>query len=161
MSEFDLGADTFRIGKLNAFQQFHLSRKVAPVIPTLIPVFLKLKGSAKALATAAAAGGDSTEPDGTPLSGDLEGLASLMQPFADGIANMPDETAEFILSTCLGAVQRKQGTAWFPVWNASQNVCMFDDLDLGVMLKLSVRVITESLGPFLRGMLTGQGTPGA
>lgn len=160
MSEFDLGADTYRIGKLNAFQQFHLSRKVAPIIPTLIPVFLKLKGSAKALAIAAAAG-DSDESDGAPLSGDLEGLASLMQPFADGIANMPDETAEFILSTCLGAVQRKQGTAWFQVWNASQNTCMFDDLDLGVMIKLSVRVITESLGPFLRGMLTGQGTPKA
>ncbi|MHA6574560.1 phage tail assembly chaperone [Pseudomonas yamanorum] len=160
MSEFDLGADTYRIGKLNTFQQFHLSRKVAPVIPTLIPVFLKLKGSAKALAVAAAAG-DSTESEGTPLSGDLEGLASLMQPFADGIANMHDETAEFILSTCLGVVQRKQGTAWFPVWSPSQNVCMFDDLDLGVLLKLSVRVITESLGPFLRGMLTGQGTPEA
>ena len=160
MSEFDLGADTYRIGKLNAFQQFHLSRKVAPIIPTLMPVFLKLKGSAKALAIAAAAG-DSDESDGAPLSGDLEGLASLMQPFADGIANMPDETAEFILSTCLGAVQRKQGTSWFQVWNASQNVCMFDDLDLGVMIKLSLRVITESLGPFLRGMLTGQGTPKA
>jgi hypothetical protein len=83
----------------------------------------------------------------------------MLQPFADGIAGMPDETAEFILSTCLGVVQRKQGTAWFPVWNASQNVCMFDDLDLGVMMRLAVRVITESLGPFLRGMLTGQSTP--
>lgn len=152
MSEFDLGADTFRIGKLNAFQQFHLSRKVAPMIPTLIPVFLKLKGADKA---DAAEGG----ADAAPLSGDLGALAELMQPFAEGIAAMPDETAEFILSTCLGAVQRKQGTAWFPVWSASQNVCMFDDIDLGVMMKLSFRVITESLGPFLRGMLTGQGTP--
>lgn len=160
MSEFDLGADTYRIGKLNAFQQFHLSRKVAPVIPTLIPVFLKLKESAKELSAAVAAG-SVDDAVGKPLSGDLEGLAALMQPFADGIADMPDEAAEFILSTCLGAVQRKQGTSWFPVWNASQNICMFDDLDLGVMLKLSVRVITESLGPFLRGMLTGQGTPRA
>lgn len=160
MSDFELGADTYRIGKLNAFQQFHLSRKVAPVIPTLIPVFLKLQGSARDQAVAAAAG-ESPGTGATPLSGDLEGLAALMQPFADGIAGMPDEVAEFILGTCLGAVQRKQGTAWFPVWSASQNVCMFDDLDLGVMLKLSVRVITESLGPFLRGMLTGQGTPGA
>lgn len=154
MSDFELGADTYRIGKLNAFQQFHLSRKVAPIIPTLIPVFLKLKSSAK---EAKAESGVDTAL--TPLSGDLGALAELLQPFADGIADMPDETAEFILSTCLGVVQRKQGVAWFPVWNASQNVCMFDDLDLGVMMKLSVRVITESLGPFLRGMLTGQSTP--
>lgn len=155
MSDFELGADTFRIGKLNAFQQFHLSRKVAPIIPTLIPLFLKLKQ-----APAAVAGTDGVAANSqTPLSGDLGALAEMLQPFADGIAGMPDETAEFILSTCLGVVQRKQGVSWFPVWNASQNVCMFDDLDLGVMLKLAVRVITESLGPFLQGMLTGRGTP--
>ncbi|MDI2595024.1 hypothetical protein POF45_26905 [Pseudomonas sp. 681] len=157
MSEFDLGTDTFRIGKLNAFQQFHLSRKVAPMIPMLIPVFLKLKQS-----SAPVAGEDgATVSTETPLSGDLGALAELLQPFADGIAAMPDETAEFILSTCLGVVQRKQGASWFPVWNTSHNVCMFDDLDLGLMMKLSVRVITESLGPFLRGMLTGQSNPKA
>lgn len=158
MSEFQLGEDTFRIGKLNAFQQFHLSRKVAPMIPTLIPVFLKLQASAKTAPAEGAAEGASDYAL-APLSGDLGALAEMLQPFADGIAGMPDETAEFILSTCLGVVQRKQGTAWFPVWSASKNVCMFDDLDLGLMMKLSVRVITESLGPFLRGMLTGQSTP--
>lgn len=155
MSDFELGADTFRIGKLNAFQQFHLSRKVAPIIPTLIPLFLKLKQL-----RAPVVGEDGVAANTpTPLSGDLGALAEMLQPFADGIAGMPDETAEFILSTCLGAVQRKQGVSWFPVWSASQNVCMFDDLDLGVLTKLAVRVITESLGPFLQGMLTGRGTP--
>jgi len=155
MSDFELGEDTYRIGRLNAFQQFHLSRKVAPMIPTLIPLFLKLQASAKDAKVADSSAASAL----APLSGDMGALAEMLQPFADGIAGMPDETAEFILSTCLGVVQRKQGTAWFPVWNASQNVCMFDDLDLGVMMRLAVRVITESLGPFLRGMLTGQSTP--
>jgi len=155
MSDFELGEDIYRIGKLNAFQQFHLSRKVAPMIPTLIPLFLKLQSSAKDAKVADSSAASAL----APLSGDMGALAEMLQPFADGIAGMPDETAEFILSTCLGVAQRKQGTAWFPVWNASQNVCMFDDLDLGVMMKLAVRVITESLGPFLRGMLTGQSTP--
>lgn len=154
MSEFELGADTFRIGKLNAFQQFHLSRKVAPMIPTLIPLFMKLQATAK---TAPTDGASDTAM--APLSGDLGALAEMLQPFADGIAGLPDETAEFILSTCLGAVQRKQGTTWFPVWSSSQNVCMFDDIDLGLMMKLCFRVIVDSLGPFLRGMLTGQSTP--
>jgi hypothetical protein len=155
MSDFELGADTFRIGKLNAFQQFHLSRKVAPIIPTLIPLFLKLKQSP---APVVGEDGKATFVK-MPLSGDLGALAEMLQPFADAIAGMPDETAEFILSTCLGVVQRKQGVSWFPVWSASQNVCMFDDLDLGMLMKLAVRVITESLGPFLQGMLTGRGTP--
>ena len=156
MSEFTLGEDTYRIGKLNAFQQFHLSRKVAPIIPTLIPVFLKLQESTSQVPL------DSPDqiPD-KPLSGDLGAMAEMMQPFADGIANMPDESAEFILATCLGVVQRKQGSVWSEIWNKNQAICMFDDIDLGLMMKLCFRVITESLGPFLRGMLTGQGTPKA
>lgn len=164
MSDFELGADTFRIGKLNAFQQFHLSRKVAPMIPTLIPVFLKLKESEKStrayLASLSSDADSASNPVAPkPLSGDLGALGEMLQPFADSIAGMPDETAEFIISTCLGVVQRKQGTTWFPVWSTTQNVCMFDDIDLGLMMKLCFRVIVDSLGPFLRGMLTGQGTP--
>ncbi|MEE3504833.1 hypothetical protein QN399_00900 [Pseudomonas sp. 10C3] len=153
MSEFDLDENTYRVGKLDAFKQFHLSRKIAPIIPTLIPVFMKLQASS------AIAKDNGSTP--SPLSGDLSSMAEVMIPFADGIAAMPDATAEFILATCLGAVSRKQGNAWSPVWSASQNICMFDDLDIGVMIRLSVRVITESLGPFLRGMLTGQSTPKA
>lgn len=155
MSEFTLGEGTYRINKLNAFQQFHLSRKVAPIIPTLVPVFLKLQKSAKPKE------GSDEQAAQNPLSGDIGSMAEMMQPFADAIAHMPDETAEFILSTCLSAVKRKQADGWFDVWSSNQNVCMFDDIDLGVMMKLSFRVIVESLGPFLRGMLTGQGTPKA
>lgn len=149
-----MSGSTYRIGKLNAFQQFHLSRKVAPIIPTLIPIFIKLQSSRSAT-------GESDAHLAGPLSGDLAGMAEVMTPFAEGIANMPDDTAEFVLSTCLSAVSRKQGNAWSQVWNSSKNTCMFDDLDIGVMIKLSVRVITESLGPFLRGMLSGQSTPKA
>ncbi|MDH0638194.1 hypothetical protein N5D52_14700 [Pseudomonas sp. GD03860] len=145
MSEFDLGDSTYRIGKLDAFKQFHLSRKVAPIIPTLIPVFLKLQQSASK----------------SPLSGDIGAMAEVMGPFADGIAAMPDEAAEFILGTCLAVVQRKQGDRWMPVWSSNQSTCMFDDMDLGVMLQLTFRVIKESLGPFISGMLSGQGTPKA
>ncbi|MNJ74998.1 hypothetical protein D3C77_720210 [compost metagenome] len=88
-------------------------------------------------------------------------MAEVMGPFADGVAAMPDETAEFILGTCLAVVQRKQGERWMPVWSGSQGTCMFDDMDLGVMLQLTFRVIKESLGPFISGMLSGRGTPKA
>ena len=156
MSEFELGQHTYRIGKLDAFKQFHLSRKVAPIIPTLIPVFLKLRESRKDAPEAAG-----NEDAAAPLSGDLSALVGVMTPFTEGIASMPDEAAEFILSTCLSVIQRKQGGTWSPVWSGQQNTCMFDDIDLGMMMKLSTRVVTESLGPFLRGMLTDQGIPKA
>lgn len=138
MTEFTIGEHTYRAGKLDAFKQLHLSRKVAPIIPTLIPVFVKLSAS----------------QSGNPLSGDLSGMAGLLGPFAEGLAGMPDEDAEYVLSTCLAVVQRKQGTAWAPVWSERSNVCMFDDMDLGAMIQIASRVIRDSLGPFLQGLLS-------
>ena len=71
---------------------------------------------------------------------------------------MKDEDAEYVLDTCMQAVQRKQEHGWANIWSASQRVPMFQDIDLAVMPLL--RVITENLGPFIQGLLTSQtGSP--
>lgn len=137
MTEFELDGQNYRAVKLSAFQQFHLSRKIAPLLPPLIPAFLKVQA------------------DGS-FTKDLGGLAVLLQPVADALAALKDDEAEYILATCLGAVQRQTGKNWAPVWNKSGNVCMFDDLELPAMLQLSFRVIQDSLGPFISGALTSQ-----
>jgi hypothetical protein len=59
----------------------------------------------------------------------------------------------------LGIVQRKQGSAWAPVWSSQGACLMFDDVDLATILPLVVRVITDNLGPFISGLLTGQMQP--
>lgn len=142
MAEFELGENTYRIGRLDAFRQFHLSRKIAPLIPTLIPAFLTLRNTSREGAAAS----------------DLGSMAEAFAPFAEGIANMSDEAAEFILGSCLSVVQRKHGSAWMPVWSAQNKTCMFDDIDLAQMVQISVRVMEGSLGPFLRGLLANPTT---
>lgn len=137
MTEFELQGNQYRAGKLDAFAQLHVSRRIAPLIPTLVPVFVRVMN-----------GG---------LTKDPAGLAEIIKPFADGLAGMEDQAAEFVISTCLSVVKRKaSGNNWAPVWNQSAKACMFDDIDLGVMIPLTVRVIQDSLGPFIRGMLTSQ-----
>lgn len=142
MVEFNLNGQTYRAGKLDAFKQFHLSRKLAPIVPTLIPVFVKLSRD-----------GD--------LAKDIAGIAAIVQPFADGIAAMTDADSEYVLSTCLGAVQRSTGqNTWAPIWSQAAKSCMFDDIDLGVMVQLVMQVVQDSLGPFIRGLLMSQqGSP--
>ncbi|WP_425327620.1 phage tail assembly chaperone [Pseudomonas nitroreducens] len=141
MSEFTVVGQTYRTTKIDAMRQFHLSRKIAPVIPALIPVFAKLAESQKAEGT-------------KPLSSDLAAMASLFEPFAEAVATMSDETAEYVMGTCLSVISRQQGTTWAPIWNDRQKVCMFDDIDSGVMLQLAAHVVRESLGPFLAGLLS-------
>lgn len=136
MTEIELGGQVYRTGKLDAMRQFHLSRRLAPIIPPLIPVFIKLKN-----------GG---------LEQDMLGFAGALGPFADGLAAMSDEASEYILGTCLSVVQRKGGKTWANVWDVQGKVCMFDDMQLPDMVQLTLRVIQDNLGPFISGILTSQ-----
>lgn len=141
MAEFSVNGQNYRSAKIDAMRQFHLSRKLAPIIPTLIPVFLQLAETRKA--------------SDKPLSGeDMSSLSVLLEPFAEGIASISDEHAEYILGTCMSVVQRQQGTTWMSVWNSGQKVCMFDDIDAGSMIQIGFQVIRESLGPFISGLLS-------
>lgn len=148
MAEFTVNGQNYRTAKIDAMRQFHLSRKIAPIIPALIPVFTKLSESKKDKAA-------------KPLSNDIAGMAHLFEPFAEAIAEMSDEAAEYVMGTCLSVVQRQQGTTWTNVWNKQQNVCMFDDIDAGVMVQLAAYVVRESLGPFLAGLLSTSAQPQA
>lgn len=134
--EIELAGNRYSIGRLGAMQQFHVSRRIAPIVPTLIPVFLRVRASGK------------------PLTEDLAGLAIALQPLADGLAALKDEDAEYVIGTCMTTVQRQQATGWARVWSGKEP--MFDDMDLSVTLPLVVQVITENLGPFINGLLTSQ-----
>lgn len=141
MSEVEIAGQRYRIGRLSAIKQFHVSRRIAPIIPTLIPVFMRLKVA-----------GD--------LRHDFLGMAELVQPFADSIAAMSDEDTEFIFSSCLTNVHRNTGKTWAAIWSAQAHDCMFDDMDLGVLIHLVIRVVQDNLAPFIRGLLTSQeGSP--
>jgi hypothetical protein len=137
-TEFELDGYEYRIGKLSAFDQFHLSRKIAPLIPPLIPVFLELSKSGS-------------------LNDNFIQLPALLQPFADGLASMTDTAAEAVLNTCLSVVFRKSGDTWIKIWHKDKKIFMFEDLDsMQSTIPLVVRVIQDSLGPFIKGFLTKQ-----
>ncbi|WP_079218932.1 phage tail assembly chaperone [Herbaspirillum robiniae] len=140
--ELELGENAYSIGKMSAMKQFHVSRRIAPLIPKLIPLFTRVK----------AAGGVNVD--------DLDGLAEVLQPFADSLAEMNDADAEYVMGACMAVVQRKNEYGWTAAWNEQAKMPMFQDIDLGVMLPLTVRCIVANLGPFIQGLLTGpSGSP--
>jgi hypothetical protein len=139
-TEFEIDGKSYRIGKLSAFEQFHLSRKIAPLIPPLIPVFMELSKN----------GG---------ITGDLTNLPALIQPFADSLASMSDAAAEAILNICLSVLSRRAdvGESYVRVWHKDRKVFMFEDLNsMEQTIPLVVRVIQDSLGPFIQGLLSPQ-----
>jgi hypothetical protein len=139
MSEFQNGEHTYRIDKLDPFKQLHIMRRIAPLIPQLVPLYMQVAKKG--------------------LEGSIDTLPELLQPFADALSGMKDEDAEYVIGTCMSAVKRQQGDSWSPVWNTAAKMSQFKDLnDLATLMPMVVRVITENLGPFIRGFLTNQQT---
>ncbi|HDR9877459.1 phage tail assembly chaperone [Burkholderia cenocepacia] len=190
-TEVQLNGTRYVIGKLSAMQQFHVSRRIAPIIPPMIPVLMKFyaeleqadvaREQARANAALAALaesadgaesgdGAESAEGAEAPaaaapvptadrsreLLSMVDAIAPVLQPFADALASLKDEDAEYVFGTCLSVVERWQGAGWAKVWNTAHKTSMFDDIGIDVMLPLVVRVVVANLGPFISGLLTSQ-----
>lgn len=133
MLEFENGGNEYRTNKLSAMQQFHLSRKIAPVIPRLVPLFLQL----------------AKQPNGEMNYG---AMAIALEPFAEALAAMQDDHAEYVVNVCMSSVMRKVGKDYTPVMSKGQ--FMFDDMDLGALMPMVVKVIWDNLGNFITGLVT-------
>ncbi|KVV49728.1 hypothetical protein WK90_01530 [Burkholderia cepacia] len=169
-TEVQLNSVRYAIGKLSAMQQFHVSRRIAPIIPPMIPVLMKFyaeleqadvaREQARAnAALAALTSGEEAAPvvdQPRELLTLVDAIAPVLQPFADALAGLKDEDAEYVFGTCLSVVERWQGAGWAKVWNIAHKTSMFDDIGIDVMLPLVVRVVVANLGPFIAGLLTSQ-----
>ena len=137
MLEFELNGHSYRAGKLSAFQQLHLSRKIAPILPRLLPAFALLAGRGE---------------EEAPLL-NLPDLANAVGPLAQALAEMSDADCEYVFGVSLSVVSRLQGQAWASVWNGPSKSPMFDDIDLSAMTQIVVKVIADNLGPFMQGLV--------
>lgn len=150
MAEREVGGVGYRIERLDAMKQFHVARRIAPVLPALVAA---LPSEPPPNPEAAAEG---EAPKGLPAVTD-EFFAAL-GPLTEAVAKMPDEDANFIISTCLGVCLRanKHGTGWSPVM-APNGRLMFQDIELPQMLQLTWAVIEENLGGFFAAMPSTSG----
>lgn len=135
MSEpFTVGAHIYQAGKMAAMTQFHVARRLTPIVSALV----------RSVPSAA-------------MQGDKVDLAKIdplqmLGPIADILSKMPDEDSEYILNSCLEACQRKMpgDAGWGPVKMKGSPV-QYADIDLPAMLQISWKVIQENLGNFFPG----------
>jgi hypothetical protein len=149
--EFELDNRRFRVKKLSAFDQLHLSRKVAPLLPPLAPLIMKISENAK------------KEEDGklgSLLSTDILSFAELAEPFAEALADMKDQHAEQVFTLTLSSVSVQTDAArdvWMPLWIAGSKLATVEELnDAAKLLPIVVRVIIHNLGNFTAGLLTSR-----
>jgi hypothetical protein len=137
MTRITINGNEYSIGKLSAFDQFHVARRLAPVIAVLfedneVQALARAGLDKKAEATAGAG------EQKTPLDADFALLAK-------ALAVLNDQDVEFIFNKCLEAVERKQATGFTRV--RVNGVTMFE-LELQELLQLCWHVARENLGNF-------------
>jgi hypothetical protein len=125
MQEVEIGGHRYRTGKLDAFKQFHLFRKLMPVLSGMGETFSDMQGEVEL----------------------NEKFWSAMGPVATAVAEMSQQDSEFILKTCLQTVSIWNGTNWVRI-TAANGELMFDDIDMMGMLQLTFEVIRDNLGSF-------------
>lgn len=142
MSTVELDGIAYRtVAKMPAFEQFHVMRRLAPVLAVL--------GVNAALLLP-------TQRREEAKKEDVLSFLQLLGPLAEVIAKLSNEDADYVLNACMSKFERRVSENQWQKIMPSPGQFMFDDIDMRVMLRLMSAAIEENLGDFLRGLSGGQ-----
>lgn len=155
--EIEVGGNTYRTEKLDARKQFHLSRRLMPLLVSLAKGFASSKEAAALLTDTeavkrAVVGTAEQKKDTLAL---VDAIMSALGPSADVLAQMPEADMDYVINMCMRVCQRKMdGGLWSPVMAQGGNKFMFDDMDMTVLIRIAVSVIVENLASFFLDMVS-------
>lgn len=124
--QIEVKGNTYAIAKVDANTQFHLARRIAPILATMGISLDSLKAGATL---------------------DEDKLMTSLGPVTVIISSMPDDTVDYVTEHCMAAVKRRQvfdgKETWAPAARGTQ--MLFDDMDMPTMLRLVYEVLRVNL----------------
>jgi hypothetical protein len=161
-----IGSVQFSIGSMDALTQWHVARRLSPILAEMSGAFKKMAHSALfqdlpeptpeqvAAATQVAQEPLPTDEEASAvLQRDeneraLEMFEILAKPITTAISTMSDADSEYIIKKCLAVCRRKTGNTWASVIDRNSGVMMYQDIDMRTMITLVAHVVKENLGDF-------------
>lgn len=129
-----INGQNYRIGKLPARTQFHVARRLMPLLTSLenLPALMALvKDKEMAPRDAAAI------------------FESALTPLAKVLAKMPDEDLDYIINSCFGVCARLTADGKPQPLLAMDGVqFMFADIQLPQMIEICLATVEENMGNF-------------
>jgi hypothetical protein len=133
--EFSIGGRDFKLCKIDAFKQFHIVRRIGPILSDILPAL----ADAKKL------------QNSTSDEEKLVGLAKIAAPVMNGLSKLSDVDSELVLFGLLQAVEMKQSAGnWAKV--SSNSMLMIQDLELPILLQLAGRAFVFNLSGFFSAL---------
>lgn len=126
MKQIELNGINYQIGKLDALTQFHVTRRLLPILATAGIGVSQLKGM-------------KTVEDFMPLLGPITAI----------VASMSDDDSNYVIFTCLSVVKRQVTPESWANLTTPERKLMYQDLDMIMMLRLTFEVLRENLMGFL------------
>lgn len=134
--DFEIGTRQFKLSKLDAMKQFHIARKVGPILADLLPALSGLKKGVQ---------------DSTSEVEKLDGLAKALMPIMLGLSKLSKEDSEEVLFGLLSSVEVQQGAGnWARI--ASSTMLMMNDIELPQLLQVAGRAFAYNLSGFSIGL---------
>lgn len=136
-NSFEAGGRKFKIGKLDAFRQFHIVRRIGPLLAGMIPVFAEIK---------------SAKVDDLPEEEKLAAFGKIAEPIMGGLSKLSDADADYVLFRLLSVVevQQPEFNTWAKIANDSG--LMIQDLELPLLLQAAARAFMFNLSGFFASL---------
>lgn len=119
--KFRVEENNYSSASLPAMIQFHIVRRMAPIIGNLVI-----------------------------LRNNLLRPEDILVPLVEGLSKLSDADSEYILFHCLEVTQRETtGGGWGPVFNMISKRMMYEDITMITMLNIAYNVLEANLGDFI------------
>lgn len=132
MSEITIDDQVYSIGKMDAMQQLHATRRLAPFLLAMLKA-------------------------GTLRNGSKFDLNNFLNDTGDDLSRilseMPDKQFEDIIWPCMEVIRMKQGPGWAPIKVMGQKMFQFQHIDGAVMLQLTIETLKANLALFFSGIM--------
>ncbi|RUT64892.1 hypothetical protein CKG00_17345 (plasmid) [Morganella morganii] len=137
--EFMINGNTYRSGKLDAFQQQDLAFALVPAFSAVAPLLKDILPVSED-----GTGGDEiADIRKTKL---MDSLPVILPALTTAVRTLDKKSREEINDICLDVVTRQTGNQWSKIY--SGGVLMYDDINGIELLQIVGYVIKDSLGSF-------------
>lgn len=133
-TKFSVNGMEFQAQRLDAMKQFHIARRVAPILSEFLPVIQKMNQS-------------KLDGEGMTEEEKFDRMLPILKPLIDGIMKLSDADSEFVIHALLTGVEIKQsGGNWARL---SVGGLISVPLDLPTMLQVAGQAFMWNLGGFI------------
>jgi hypothetical protein len=147
VNEFEIGGRKFKCLKVNARKQYHIVRRIGPILGDLLPVMQKFAGKAKSIAEFNVVLSGLTEDE------KLTKLAEFAGPIMTGLSKLNDADADYVLDGLLEAIEMQQATGnWIRVIQGTPSMLMVQDLEFPVMMQLAGKAFAHNMASFFTAL---------